>query len=66
MQEKAMTVKYGSYKGHPTIILDADSKYPFEFGIAKALKILACLPEIRIFVDSHNSTQLETSSAVNP
>lgn len=45
-----MKTTISSYKGHPTISLDADSRYPFTFGVAKAELILANLDAIRAFV----------------
>ena len=48
--------KVSSYKGHPTISLDAGSKYPFTFGLAKAKLILAHLEEIKAFVARHETS----------
>lgn len=31
-----MACKVSSYKGNPTISLNAESRYPFTFGLAKA------------------------------
>lgn len=45
----------GSYKGNATISLDADSRYPFTFGVKKAQMILECLPQIEAFVKAHTS-----------
>jgi hypothetical protein len=45
-----MSVKIGSFKGSPTISLDADSKYPFSFGAKKARLILQHVDAIKAFV----------------
>jgi len=47
--------KTGSYKGHATITLDAESKYGFTFGVAKARLILANLKEIEAFVKANEA-----------
>ena len=46
--------KESSFKGHPTICLDADSKYPFSFGLGKAKLILAHIEQIKAFVAKHD------------
>lgn len=48
-----MAVKIGSYKGHATISLNAESKYPFTFGVEKAKLVLSHIKEIQEFVDRH-------------
>lgn len=45
-----MAVKIGSFKGNATISLNAESKYPFTFGVEKAKAVLANLDAIRAFV----------------
>lgn len=42
----------GEYKGNALIVLNADSKFPFQFGMAKAKLILEHLDSIRKFVES--------------
>jgi hypothetical protein len=46
-----MSVKISNYKGHPTISLNAEARYPFTFGLEKARLILSNLQAIRDFVD---------------
>lgn len=48
-----MITEIGEYKGSKVITIkkDADDRYPFSFGFAKAKAILACLDDIRKFVD---------------
>lgn len=48
-----MTVKIGSFKGNPTISLDADSKYPFSFGVKKARLVVQHIEAIKAFVAAH-------------
>lgn len=42
----------GEYKGHAMIKLTsgANERYPFQFGLQKAKRILACLKDIEAFV----------------
>lgn len=49
-----MKVTIGSYKGQPTISLDAESKWPFTFGVKKAQLILAAIPQIQAFVSKYS------------
>ena len=46
----------GSYKGHPTLTLDPDSKFPFTLGLRKALLVITHLKEIQEFVARFAST----------
>lgn len=46
-------VKEDNYKGNPLLVLNADSKWPFQFGISKAKAILENLDAIRDFVAKH-------------
>jgi len=41
------------YKGHITLVLSSgtNERYPFSFGVGKARRILACLDDIRRFVN---------------
>jgi len=45
------------YKGNPTICLklEADSKFPFSFGVRKARMILEHIEDIRRFVADNDS-----------
>ncbi len=45
-----MSTARSSYKGNALIVLEPDSKYPFQFGVAKARLILANIDAIRAFV----------------
>lgn len=56
-----MKVQFSSYKGHPTISLNADSKYPFTFGVEKAKAILEALPQIQDFVKRNSVPARENS-----
>ena len=60
-----MSVKIGSFKGKATITLNAESKYPFTFGVTKALAILENLDAIRSFVVA-NACSKPTPSAPAP
>lgn len=46
------SVKVGEYKGHKTLTLNADSRFPFTFGLAKALLIVENIEAIQRFVAS--------------
>lgn len=46
-----------SYKGHPTISLDSESRFPFTFGLAKAKLIVEHIDAIREFVQRNEPTQ---------
>jgi hypothetical protein len=52
---KSKMTKRSEYKGHRLIVLDAEGKYPFQFGLAKAKLILANLEAIRAFVAEQDS-----------
>lgn len=45
-----MPVKIGSFKGHATISLNPESRFPFTFGVEKAKLILENLDAIKAFV----------------
>jgi hypothetical protein len=45
-----MTPKVDVWNGHPVLVLNPDSRFPFSFGEAKARMILANLDAIRAFV----------------
>lgn len=44
----------GEYNGKPTLTLNADTKWPFTFGVGKAKTILDNLDAIRAFVAKHD------------
>jgi len=48
-----MAVEYSEYKGHKLIVLkkDADSKFPFSFGKAKAKMIVENYDAIKEFAE---------------
>lgn len=48
-------IEKSEYKGRPVLILkrDANDKYPFTFGPAKARIIMEHLDEIRAFLAEH-------------
>jgi len=43
-------VAHEEFKGHPVIVLNPESKYPFSFGVPKAKLILDHIEDIRDFV----------------
>lgn len=51
----ASTPALGEYKGHVLLVLNPDSKYPFQFGVAKARLILENLAYIQAFVREHGA-----------
>jgi len=44
----------GEYKGKPTLTLNADSKWPFSFGLGKAKAIVEAIEIIKAFVAKHD------------
>lgn len=48
-----MSVQIGSFKGSPTISLDAESKYPFTFGAKKAALIVQHFEDIKRFAEAN-------------
>ena len=46
--------KEGEYKGHPILILNPNSRYPFSFGLAKAKLILQHIETIKEFVKKYD------------
>ncbi len=55
-KEQEPQVKFGEYKGNPTITLPTtvDGKYPFTFGVTKAKAILKHIDEIKRFVEMND------------
>ncbi len=49
----------GNYKGNPTITLNADDRFPFTFGIAKARLILENIKAIEAFVKANTPKQVK-------
>ncbi|GAB6391902.1 MAG: hypothetical protein MdMp014T_1275 [Treponematales bacterium] len=51
-----MVVEEGEYKGSPLLIIkrDANDRFPFQFGLEKAKKVLACVEDIKKFVEKHD------------
>jgi hypothetical protein len=43
-----------SYKGHPTISLGTDTRFPFNFGLEKAKLVVEHIDAIRAFVAKHD------------
>ena len=41
------------FKGNKVLVLNPDSKYPFSFGVSKAILIIKYLKYIQAFVDEH-------------
>lgn len=46
-------VGYSSYKGNPMIVLGAESRFPFQFGPAKAQLIVEHMEAIKAFAAKH-------------
>lgn len=55
----------GEYKGKPTLTLDADSKWPFTFGISKARMIVEHIETIKAFVAKHDKPDTKPTSTGN-
>lgn len=51
----------GEYKGKPTLTLDADSKWPFTFGISKARMIVEHIEIIKAFVAKHQKPETKAN-----
>jgi hypothetical protein len=49
---KTITATRTEFKGHPLLVLSsgANEKYPFQFGLQKAKRIVACIEDIKKFV----------------
>jgi hypothetical protein len=58
-----ITTEVSQYKGNPVIKLRSPSKYTMTFGLTKARMILACIDEIRDFVDN-NRTNGEINAVI--
>jgi hypothetical protein len=57
--EGSTRAEVGTYKGQPTISLDADSKWPFTFGLRKAQLILEHIDAIEAFVEDQGRQEPE-------
>jgi len=44
------------YKGQPLIVLNAGSRWPFQFGLGKAKTILEHIEAIRAFMESEGKS----------
>jgi len=44
------------YKGQPLIVLNAGSRWPFQFGLGKAKTIIEHIEAIRAFVESEGKS----------
>lgn len=51
-RELTITATRSEYKGHPMLILSSgtNEKYPFQFGLQKAKRIVAAFEAIKAFV----------------
>jgi hypothetical protein len=51
-REYPITATRSEYKGNQLIVLSSgtNERYPFSFGLQKAKRILACIPDIQKFV----------------
>lgn len=47
------------FKGNPMLVLNPDSKYPFQFGLSKAKLILEHIEDIEQFVDKYDENSEE-------
>ena len=45
-----------AYKGQPLIVLNAGSRWPFQFGLGKAKMILEHIEAIRAFAESEGKS----------
>lgn len=55
-------VTKGEYKGKPTLTLDADSKWPFTFGVNKARAIVEHIEAIKAFVAENSKPETKPTS----
>lgn len=55
-----MSVEYGSYNGHPTLLIKSDHGTPVSliFGFRKAKLILENIEEIKKFVEKSDNSSL--------
>jgi hypothetical protein len=58
MEEKELNNEAGpvekEYKGHPLLVLNPESKYPFSFGLAKAKLVIEYFDRIKEFIAKHD------------
>jgi hypothetical protein len=57
-KEQAVSLKknepcVGEYKGHTLLVLDPLERFPFQFGIGKAKKIVQHFAAIKAFVEKY-------------
>lgn len=43
------------YKGHPLLVLNPESKYPFSFGLAKAKLVVGYFDRIKEFIAKYDT-----------
>jgi len=48
-----------TYNGKPVLKLNAETKWPFSFGVGKAKAILNNIDAIRAFVQKHDKAQAQ-------
>lgn len=53
------------YKGHPLLVLDEDSRFPFQFGLKKAKLIVENIDEVRHFIKKHDPAWAATEGGSN-
>lgn len=67
--KKALTItaSRGEYKGYPMLKLSSgeNEKYPFQFGLQKAKRILACIPDIQEFVRDCEAKAAKAATEAN-
>ena len=68
-KEFAVTASRGEYKGFPMLILSSgtNEKYPFQFGLQKAKRIVAAIDAIKQFVaeeEAKAATKAEPAKTV--
>lgn len=60
----AFKTEVGEFKGSKTIALMNDDKRVLSFGLGKAKAILACLDEIKAFVEANDKSQPADTESV--
>lgn len=68
MDKKEFVIKAerSEYKGFPMIKLTSgdNEKYPFQFGLQKAKRILSCIKDIEAFVAEEDAKAITKAAAV--
>lgn len=54
-----MLTKTTDYKGHPMFVImkDENDRFPFQFGVSKAKKIVETIEEIKKFVQENQTAE---------